>query len=111
MLVRKASSLPVECVVRGYLAGSAWKEYQSTGQVSGHPLPAGLKLASRLPEVLFTPSTKAQTGHDEPISWNQLCELVCPQFAELVHETSLSLIRVLCDFAYDLDIIAVDTKF
>jgi phosphoribosylaminoimidazole-succinocarboxamide synthase len=111
MLVRKARPLPVECVVRGYLAGSAWKEYQSTGQVSGHPLPAGLKLASRLPEVFFTPSTKAQTGHDEPISWNQFRELVGPQFAELVRETSLSLFREGSDFAYDRGIIVADTKF
>ena len=111
MLVRKASPLPVECVVRGYLAGSAWKEYQSTGQVSGHPLPAGLKLASRLPEVLFTPSTKAQTGHDEPISWNQFCELVGPQFGELVRETSLFLFLAGSDFAYDRGIIVADTKF
>jgi phosphoribosylaminoimidazole-succinocarboxamide synthase len=101
----------VECVVRGYLAGSAWKEYQSTGQVSSHPLPAGLKLASRLPEVLFTPSTKAQTGHDEPISWNQFCELVGPQFAELIRETSLSLFLAGSDFAYDRGIIVADTKF
>jgi phosphoribosylaminoimidazole-succinocarboxamide synthase len=111
MLVRKATPLPVECVVRGYLAGSAWKEYQSTGLVSGHPLPAGLKLASRLPQVLFTPSTKAQTGHDEPISWNQFCELIGPQFAELVRETSLSLFREGRDFAYGRGIIVADTKF
>jgi phosphoribosylaminoimidazole-succinocarboxamide synthase len=98
-------------VVRGYLAGSAWKEYQSIGQVSGHPLPAGLKLASRLPEVLFTPSTKAQTGHDEPISWNQFCALVGTQFAELVRETSLSLFIQGSDFAYQRGIIVADTKF
>jgi len=110
-VVAKASPLPVECVVRGYLAGSAWKEYQSTGQVSGHPLPAGLKLASRLPEVLFTPSTKAQTGHDEPISWNQFCALVGTQFAELVRETSLSLFIQGSDFAYQRGIIVADTKF
>jgi phosphoribosylaminoimidazole-succinocarboxamide synthase len=111
MLVRKATPLPVECVVRGYLAGSAWKEYQSTGLVSGHPLPAGLKLASRLPQILFTPSTKAQTGHDEPISWNQFCALVGTQFAELVRETSLSLFIQGSDFAYQRGIIVADTKF
>ena len=111
MLVRKAPPLPVECVVRGYLAGSAWKEYQATGQVSGHPLPAGLKLASRLPEVLFTPSTKAHTGHDEPISWNQFRELVGSRLAETIRETSLSLFTQGSDFAYERGIIVADTKF
>ena len=111
MLVRKAPPLPVECVVRGYLAGSAWKEYQATSQVSGHPLPSGLKLASRLPEVLFTPSTKAHTGHDEPISWNQFRELVGSRLAEAIRETSLSLFTQGSDFAYDRGIIVADTKF
>ena len=111
MLVRKAPPLPVECVVRSYLAGSAWKEYQATGQVSGHPLPAGLKLASRLPEVLFTPSTKAHTGHDEPISWNQFQELVGSGLAEDLRETSLSLFIQGSDFAYERGIIVADTKF
>ena len=111
MLVRKALPLPVECVVRGYLAGSAWKEYQATGQVSGHPLPSGLKLASRLPELLFTPSTKAHAGHDEPISWNQFRELVGSRLAEAIRETSLSLFTQGSDFAYDRGIIVADTKF
>jgi phosphoribosylaminoimidazole-succinocarboxamide synthase len=111
MLVRKARPLPVECVVRGYLAGSAWKEYRATGQVSGHPLPSGLKLASRLPEVLFTPSTKAHAGHDEPISWNQFRELVGSRLAEAIRETSLSLFIQGSDFAYDRGIIVADTKF
>ena len=111
MLVRKARPLPVECVVRGYLAGSAWKEYQSSGHVSGHSLPAGLKLASRLPEVLFTPSTKAQTGHDEPISWNHFCHLVGPQLAGSIREISLSLFTTGSDFAYQRGIIVADTKF
>jgi len=111
MLVRKAPPLPVECVVRGYLAGSAWKEYQATGQVGGHPLPSGLKLASRLPELLFTPSTKAHTGHDEPISWNQFRELVGSRLAEAIRETSLSLFIQGSDFAYDRGIIVADTKF
>jgi phosphoribosylaminoimidazole-succinocarboxamide synthase len=111
MLVRKAPPLPVECVVRGYLAGSAWKEYQATGQVSGHPLLSGLKLASRLPELLFTPSTKAHTGHDEPISWNQFRELVGSRLAEAIREISLSLFIQGSDFAYDRGIIVADTKF
>jgi phosphoribosylaminoimidazole-succinocarboxamide synthase len=111
MLVRKARPLPVECVVRGYLAGSAWKEYQASGEVSGHPLPAGLQLASRLPEVLFTPSTKAHAGHDEPISWNQFVELVGPRLAPQIRDISLSLFTEGSDFAYAGGIIVADTKF
>ena len=111
MLVRKARPLPVECVVRGYLAGSAWKEYQATGQVSEHSLPAGLKLASRLPEVLFTPSTKAHAGHDEPIFWDQFRKLVGSQLAEPIRRTTLSLFIEGSDFAYQRGIIVADTKF
>jgi phosphoribosylaminoimidazole-succinocarboxamide synthase len=111
MLVRKARPLPVECVVRGYLAGSAWKEYQASGEVNGQPLPAGLKLASRLPEVLFTPSTKAHTGHDEPISWSQFAELVGPRLAPQIRDISLSLFTEGSDFAYSRGIIVADTKF
>jgi phosphoribosylaminoimidazole-succinocarboxamide synthase len=75
MVVRKARVLPVECVVRGYVIGGGWKEYQETGAVSGIELPRGLKLAEKLPEPLFTPSTKATDGHDEPISFEQACEI------------------------------------
>jgi phosphoribosylaminoimidazole-succinocarboxamide synthase len=111
MLVRKAQPLPVECVVRGYLAGSAWKEYQSSGQVSGQAQPAGLKLASRLPEILFTPSTKAHTGHDEPISWSQFTDLVGVRLAGPIRDISLSLFVEGSEFAYDRGIIVADTKF
>jgi phosphoribosylaminoimidazole-succinocarboxamide synthase len=111
MLVRKAQPLPVECVVRGYLAGSAWKEYQVSGQVNGQALPAGLKLASRLPEVLFTPSTKAHAGHDEPISWGQFAELVGPRLAGPIRDTSISLFVEGSDFAQARGIIVADTKF
>ena len=111
MLVRRARPLPVECVVRGYLAGSACKEYQASGEVNGQPLPAGLKLASRLPEVLFTPSTKAHTGHDEPISWSQFAELVGPRLAPQIRDISLSLFTEGSDFAYSRGIIVADTKF
>ena len=111
MLVRKARPLPVECVVRGYLAGSAWKEYQASGEVSGQILPAGLELASRLPEVLFTPSTKAHTGHDEPISWSQFAELAGPRLAPQIRDISLSLFTEGSDFAYARGIIVADTKF
>jgi phosphoribosylaminoimidazole-succinocarboxamide synthase len=101
----------VECVVRGYLAGSGWKEYQASGQVNGQALPAGLKLASRLPEVLFTPSTKAHAGHDEPISWSQFADLVGPRLAEPIRDISLSLFIEGSDFAYTRGIIVADTKF
>ena len=111
MLVRKARPLPVECVVRGYLAGSAWKEYQASGQVNGQALPAGLKLASRLPEVLFTPSTKAHAGHDEPISWSQFADLVGPGLAEPIRDISLSLYIEGSEFAHARGIIVADTKF
>lgn len=111
MLVRKAQPLPVECVVRGYLAGSGWKEYQESGQVNGQPLPAGLKLASRLPEVMFTPSTKAHAGHDQPISWTQFSNLLGPQLAGPIRDTSLSLFIEGSQFAYDRGIIVADTKF
>ncbi|HYZ73892.1 MAG TPA: phosphoribosylaminoimidazolesuccinocarboxamide synthase [Chthoniobacterales bacterium] len=111
MLVRKARPLPVECVVRGYLAGSAWKEYQTSGAVNGQPLPAGLKLASRLPEVLFTPSTKAHTGHDQAISWSQFAESVGPRLAPQIRDISLSLFTEGSDFAYTRGIIVADTKF
>jgi phosphoribosylaminoimidazole-succinocarboxamide synthase len=111
MLVRKARPLPVECVVRGYLAGSAWKEYQTSGQVGGQVLPAGLKLASRLPQVLFTPSTKSHEGHDEPISWSQFRDLVGNQLAEPIRDISLALFAEGSSFAYDSGIIVADTKF
>jgi phosphoribosylaminoimidazole-succinocarboxamide synthase len=111
MLVRKADPLPVECVVRGYLAGSAWKEYQASGQVNGQTLPAGLKLASRLPEVLFTPSTKAHAGHDEPVSWDRFSELVGPRLAGKIREISLALFVEGSDFAHARGIIVADTKF
>src|SRR3954471_20168485 len=73
MIVRKTKPLPVECVVRGYLAGSGWKEYQQSGSVSGVALPSDLQLASQLPEPIFTPSTKAEAGHDENIDWKKCC--------------------------------------
>src|SRR5208337_2459618 len=76
MLVQRAEMFPVECVVRGYISGSAWKEYKTTGQVSGIELPAGLKESDAFPEPIFTPSTKATTGHDENISFDQMCEIV-----------------------------------
>jgi phosphoribosylaminoimidazole-succinocarboxamide synthase len=111
MLVRKARPLPVECVVRGYLAGSAWKEYQASGTVGGHQFPLGLKLAAALPEPLFTPTTKAQGGHDEPISWTQFRDLVGRRLAEPMRAASLALFERGRAFAHDRGIIVADTKF
>jgi phosphoribosylaminoimidazole-succinocarboxamide synthase len=111
MIVRKTRPLPVECVVRGYLAGSGWKDYQTTGMVCGHKLPSGLQLASELPEPLFTPSTKNDSGHDLNIDWSQCCELVGQQQAERVRDLSLEIYRAGKRHAADCGIIVADTKF
>src|SRR2546423_12369091 len=91
MLVRKTKPLPVECVVRGYLAGSGWKDYQQSGAISGVILPKGLRLAAKLPEPIFTPSTKSEAGHDENIDWKQCGETLGPARAERVRELSLKI--------------------
>lgn len=110
-LCRRTKVLPVECVVRGYLEGSAWKEYQATGAVTGIPLPAGLKRRSRLPEPIFTPATKAETGHDENIPFERMVEIVGREKAERARSAAIALYK----FAYDhLDakgIVLADTKF
>ena len=111
MLVRKTKPLPVECVVRGYLAGSGWKDYQAAGAVCGHKLPAGLQLASELPEPIFTPSTKNESGHDLNIDWTQCCDMIGQENAERVRERSLEIYRAgKCHAAY-CGIIVADTKF
>src|ERR1700745_3402293 len=89
MLVRRAEMFPVECVVRGYISGSAWKEYKATGKVSGITLPAGLKESDAFPEPIFTPSTKATTGHDENISFDQMCEIVGVETASHLRDLTL----------------------
>src|SRR5213079_3131691 len=89
MIVKKTKPLPVECVVRGYLAGSGWKEYQETQSVCGEKLPAGLKLASQLPEPIFTPATKSDTGHDLNIDWKECCRILGDSEAERVRDLSL----------------------
>ena len=89
MIVRRTKPLPVECVVRGYLAGSGWKDYQATGEVCGHRLPAGLQLASELPEPIFTPSTKNEAGHDLNIDWAQCCAMVGESVAAKLRDLSL----------------------
>jgi phosphoribosylaminoimidazole-succinocarboxamide synthase len=111
MLVRRAEVVPVECVVRGYLAGSAWKEYRERGEVSGHALPPGLLESAALPEPIFTPSTKATTGHDENITEAQAAEMVgADRFAEL-KGASRALYRHAAEYARRRGIIIADTKF
>lgn len=111
MLVLKANPLPIECVVRGYLAGSGWKEYTESGTVCGLPLPKGLKQADRLPEPIFTPATKAESGHDENISWSRCCEILGTETATKVRDYSLSLYAEGSSHAAVRGIIIADTKF
>src|SRR4249920_907609 len=111
MIVRKTKPLPVECVVRGYLAGSGWKEYQESQSVCGIKLPAGLKLASQLPEPIFTPSTKAETGHDENIDMNRCTEILGNELAERVKKLSLDIYSRGRAHADQCGIIVADTKF
>ncbi len=112
MLVRKCRPLPVECIVRGYLAGSGWAEYQKSGSVCGIPLPPGLVEAERLPEPLFTPSTKAELGrHDENITFAQVEATLGTELAHRVREVSLALYRRASQWAEPRGIILADTKF
>ena len=112
MLCRRAEMLPIECIVRGYLTGSAWKEYRATGTMHGTQLPAGLLESSALPEPVFTPSTKAEVGdHDENISFERAVELVGPDLAEQARSVSLELYRRGAAWAADRGIIIADTKF
>ena len=110
-IVRKAKPLPVECVVRGYLAGSGWKEYQSNGTVCGIRLPPGLLQAERLEDPIFTPATKAASGHDENIAWETCCQIVGHGTAEQVRELSLRIYREGREYAAGRGIILADTKF
>jgi phosphoribosylaminoimidazole-succinocarboxamide synthase len=111
MIVRKTKPLPVECVVRGYLAGSGWKEYQQRGSISGVALPEGLQLASQLPEPIFTPSTKADAGHDENIDWERCCAALGRDVAERVKDFSLKIYETGRQHAAERGIIVADTKF
>jgi len=111
MLVRRAEMFPVECVVRGYISGSAWKEYKATGKVSGITLPAGLKESDAFPEPIFTPSTKATTGHDENISFDQMCELVGVETASHLRDLTLRVYKKAAAYARQRGIIIADTKF
>jgi phosphoribosylaminoimidazole-succinocarboxamide synthase len=111
MVVRKTKPLPVECVVRGYLAGSGWKEYQASQTVCGIKLPVGRKLASQLPEPIFTPATKAETGHDENIDMERCAKILGVELAERVKTLSLEIYSRGRDHAAQKGIIVADTKF
>jgi len=112
MLCHRAEMLPVECIVRGYLSGSAWKEYKSTGTMHGTPLPSGLQESDQLPEPVFTPSTKAEIGlHDENITFDKAVELVGVEIAERARAISLELYRRGSEWAAERGIIIADTKF
>jgi len=111
VVVERLQMLPVECVVRGYLSGSAYKEYTETGAVSGIPLPAGLCESDRLPEPIFTPATKAETGHDENIPFGRAVEMMGRDTAEAVRDLSLKIYALGCRHAESRGIIIADTKF
>jgi phosphoribosylaminoimidazole-succinocarboxamide synthase len=111
MLVEKARTFPIECVVRGYLAGSGWKEYRASQSVCGIKLPAGLRESSRLENPIFTPSTKAQTGHDENITWEETVARIGTEAAEKLRDLSLRLYSKGREFGESRGIIIADTKF
>jgi phosphoribosylaminoimidazole-succinocarboxamide synthase len=110
MLVGKFNPLPVECIVRGYLAGSGWKEYRASGTVCGQPLPPGLKEADRLPQPIFTPSTKAASGHDENITFERMESLIGADLARVIRQCSLTIYQRAAAHAEQLGIIIADTK-
>jgi phosphoribosylaminoimidazole-succinocarboxamide synthase len=111
MLVRKARSLPIECVVRGYVSGSGWKDYRATGKICGLVLPAGLQESDRLPEPIFTPATKAVTGHDENVTFEQAVSLVGKEVAERIRNVSLEIYRRATEHAEPRGVLLADTKF
>lgn len=111
MIVRKTNVVPIECVVRGFLAGSGWKEYRASGTVCGMSLPTGLVESSRLPQPIFTPATKAETGHDENISFEQMCTVVPPELARRLREVSLAIYSSAVEYARARGLLIADTKF
>jgi phosphoribosylaminoimidazole-succinocarboxamide synthase len=111
IVVRKTQPLPIECVVRGYISGSGWKDYRTTGKICGIQLPVGLRESDRLPEPLFTPATKAVSGHDENISFERAASLIGKELATKVRAVSLELYRRAAAFAEPRGIILADTKF
>jgi phosphoribosylaminoimidazole-succinocarboxamide synthase len=112
MVVRKLEMLPVECVVRGYITGSGWKDYQATGSVSGIELPPGLRESDKLPTPIFTPSTKAEEGHDEAIDFDRAAELVGSRdLAERLRDVSIAVYEAVAAHARERGVILADTKF
>ena len=111
MLVRKTAPLPIECVVRGYVSGSGWKDYKATGKICGITLPNGLRESDRLPEPIFTPATKAATGHDENISFERAAALIGEERARQVRDVSLEIYRRAAAYAEPRGILLADTKF
>src|SRR5499425_186648 len=111
MMVMSAEMFPVECVARGYLSGSGWKEYKASGTVCGIKLPTGLKESDRLPEPIFTPATKATTGHDINISFEEMCKMVGPEDSRRLRDISLELYTTAAGHAQTRGIIIADTKF
>ncbi len=111
MLVRRAKMFPIECVARGYLSGSGWKEYREHGTICRIPLPAGLRESDRLPEAIFTPATKAQSGHDENVSLDAAAAIVGQETAARLRDLTLAIYRRAADYAATRDIILADTKF
>jgi len=111
MLVRRAAIFPVECIARGYISGSGWKEYKATGKISGIALPAGLKESEALPEPIFTPSTKATSGHDENISFDQMCDIIGVETASHLRDLTLRVYKKAAAYARQRGIIIADTKF
>jgi phosphoribosylaminoimidazole-succinocarboxamide synthase len=111
MVVRKTQPLPIECVVRGYISGSGWKDYQATGKICGIALPAGLRESDRLPEPIFTPASKATSGHDENISFEQASVVIGKNLAERVRNVSLEIYRQAAAYAEPRGVILADTKF
>jgi phosphoribosylaminoimidazole-succinocarboxamide synthase len=111
MLCRKVDVVPIECIARGYITGSGWKDYQKTGAVCGIPLPKGLRNGDRLPEPIFTPSTKPETGHDENISFDEGAEIVGADLMCWLRDTTLDLYKRAASYAMERGIILADTKF
>lgn len=111
MLVKKLKMLPIECIVRGYITGSGWKSYKENGTVCGIKLPAGLQESEKLPEPIFTPSTKAAEGHDENISFEETCKLIGEELATKVRDTAIEIYSKCAEYAATKGIIIADTKF
>ena len=111
MLVKKCTVFPVECVVRGYLIGSGWKDYQSTGAVCGNALPKGLRMADRLPSTIFTPATKEASGHDENIDFARMSSIVGGDAAKRLRDLSVQVFETASAYARDRGVILADTKF